>query len=145
MNPKFAAISKQLIRLAELDDVVDIVIGPCRNSLRKLRDDFPQGVLDVLFIDHAKADYVTDLKLCEELGLVGIVTTVIADNVISPGAPKYREYVQMSTRAKLNEKERQNSTGFIDTSKDMSLGNPYLVYETELINSFEPTGEPVST
>ncbi|OJJ42345.1 hypothetical protein ASPZODRAFT_20568 [Penicilliopsis zonata CBS 506.65] len=138
-SPKFAQVSAQLIDLAGLDDTVEIQVGPCRDSLRQLRQDYPHGVVDVIFIDHAKREYVNDLKLCEELGLVGLGTTIIADNVISPGVPDYLQYVAMSTSEKLQAIQQQ-----MDPNKDISLGNPYLVYQNTRIDSFEPTGEPDS-
>lgn len=142
VSPRFAAISAALIQLAELDDIVEIHVGPCRDSLQKLRQSHAVGVVDMFFIDHAKVEYVNDLKLCEELGLVGPGTTVIADNVISPGAPGYLEYVRSSTGEKIVKKQLASLS--VDKTKDISLGDPYLVYESTLIDSFEPTGEPVS-
>ena len=141
-SPKFAAISSALVELAGLDDVVEIRVGPCRDSLRRLRKEYPTGVVDVFFIDHAKLEYVNDLKLCEELGLVGVGTTVIADNVISPGVPDYLKYVQSSTSAKVAEAQ-EGKTSQVPTETDKSFGNPYVVYESSLLESFEPTGEPV--
>lgn len=32
--------------------------------------------------------------MCEELGLFSKGTVVVADNVVRPGAPEYREFVQ---------------------------------------------------
>ncbi|KAJ5709447.1 catechol O-methyltransferase 1 [Penicillium malachiteum] len=143
-SSKFAAISSSLIELAGLDDIVEIRIGPCRESLRKLRQSHSTGVVDVFFIDHAKVEYVNDLKLCEELMLVGPGTTVIADNVISPGAPDYLEYVRSPTSEKIAKFQREKLSPLSDKTKDTSFGDPYLVYETTLIDSFEPTGEPDS-
>lgn len=141
-SPKFAAISGALVELAGLDDTVEIRVGLCRDSLRKLRKSYATGVVDVFFIDHSKVEYVNDLKLCEELGLVGPGTTVIADNVISPGAPDYLEYIRSSTSEKYAKFQHEKLS--VDETKDKSFGNPYLVYESTLIDSFEPTGEPVS-
>ncbi|KAJ5115007.1 catechol O-methyltransferase 1 [Penicillium alfredii] len=143
-SPKFAAIAGALVELAGLDDTVEVVVGPCRDSLRKIRHDYPTGVVDVFFIDHAKLDYVNDLKLCEELGLVGPGTTVIADNVISPGVPDYREYVRTPTSQKVQKVQKELPQLPVEDSKDNSLGNPYLVYDSTLIDSYEPTGEPDS-
>lgn len=135
-SPQFAAVAAAL---------VEIVVGPCRDSLRKVRHDYPTGVVDVFFIDHAKFEYVNDLKLCEELGLVGPGTTVIADNVISPGVPEYREYARTPTSQKIQQVQKERPRLSTEDSENRSLGNPYLVYETTLIDGFEPTGEPVSS
>jgi catechol O-methyltransferase len=39
----------------------------------------------MMFLDHYKPAYTTDLKLCEELGLIHKGTVLAADNVIKPG------------------------------------------------------------
>ncbi|KAJ5649251.1 catechol O-methyltransferase 1 [Penicillium longicatenatum] len=143
-SPKFAGIARVLIELAELDDVVEIVVGPCRDSLRKLRENHSTGHVDVFFIDHAKLHYVNDVKLCEELKLIGPGTTIIADNVISPGVPDYRDYVQISVAQKIEAMREEQQRLLGEVGPDKSLGNPQLVYETRLIDSFEPTGEPDS-
>lgn len=142
-SSKFAAIASALVELAELNDVVEIIVGPCRESLRKLRENQTTGPVDVFFVDHAKLDYVNDVKLCEELQLIGPGTTIIADNVISPGVPDYRKYVKMSVAQKIKAIEEQRHLSD-QGSPDKSLGNPQLRYETRRIDSFEPTGEPVS-
>jgi catechol O-methyltransferase len=142
VDSKFAAISSVLVQLAGLDDTVEIRVGPCRNSLRKLRQMYATGVVDMFFIDHAKVEYVNDLKLCEELGLVGPGTTVVADNVISPGAPDYLEYIRSPVSDKIA--NMHDAKLSVDEKKEISFGDPYLVYESTLIDSFEPTGEPVS-
>ena len=53
---------------------------------------------DVLFLDHAKERYLPDLKLYEDAGVVRRGTTVIADNVVYPGAPGYLEYVDTAAK-----------------------------------------------
>lgn len=143
-SPKFAAVAGALVQLAELDDTVEIMVGPCRDSLRKLRQSYSTGAIDVLFIDHAKREYVNDLRLCEELKLVGLGTTVIADNVVSPGVPDYREYVRKPTSEKIKAFQQEQMVLSVDERKDRSLGDPCFVYETTAMDSFEPTGEPVS-
>jgi catechol O-methyltransferase len=146
-SPKFAAVAAALVELAGLEDVVEIIVGPCRDSLRKIRQSHPTGAADVLFIDHAKLQYVNDLKLCEELSIVRPGTTVIADNVISPGNPEYRAYVRESTGDKIrrvDQEQKVQMASLADPSKEESLGNPYLIYDTTLIESWAPTGEPVS-
>ncbi|KAJ5163157.1 O-methyltransferase family 3 [Penicillium coprophilum] len=146
-SPKYAAIAAALVELAGLNDVVEIIIGPCRDSLRKLRQTYPTGAVDVLFIDHAKPHYVNDLKLCEELSLVRPGTTVIADNVILPGNPEYRAYVRESTDDKIHrvkQEQKAQMASLAEPNDELSLGNPYLTYDTTLIESLAPTGEVVS-
>lgn len=140
LSPKFASVSRALVSIAGLDDIVEVIVGSCRESLRQIiKPRYPEG-LDALFFDHRKLDYVNDIKLCEEIGLVAIGTTVLADNVICSGAPDYLKYIRSSTE----EKRRSASSAEPQPDKDVSVGNPNLVYDTVLFEGLEPTGQPVS-
>lgn len=46
-----------------------------------------QPGFDFVFLDHCKECYLPDLQSLERLGLIQRGTTVMADNVIYPGAP----------------------------------------------------------
>lgn len=114
-----------------------------------------------MFLDHYKPAYKTDLKLCEELKLVTPGSVMAADNVIKPGNPPYLEYVRSTVAEKRKAAESGGAEGgpdarFADrTSKQYAkrqgdekldgsvTGNPNLVYDSKLVNSFEPTGVPV--
>lgn len=132
LNPEFAAVATMFLDLAGLRDVVKIVVGPCGESLRKLHRNGELRGIDLLFLDHWKPDYVTDLKICEELGLISPGGVLAADNVIDPGNPPYLEYVRSSVAEKKNSAENGSSSD--------STGNPNLIYESRLIESMEPTG-----
>ncbi|KAB8211240.1 S-adenosyl-L-methionine-dependent methyltransferase [Aspergillus parasiticus] len=143
MNPKFAAVSKALVSIAGLDDIVEVRVGPCRASLHSLAKGAKTGgsseqqSWDMLFLDHSKISYLNDLKLCEELGLVAPGSTVIADDMKRPGNPPYSEYVRASPV-----KKTADCLPFKGCLSDggISLGNPSLVYETMLLEGLEPTG-----
>jgi catechol O-methyltransferase len=50
------------------------------------------------FLDHVEALYEQDLQVAmDELKLLGKGSTILADNVLRPGAPKYRDYVRGHT------------------------------------------------
>ncbi len=123
----------------------------------------------MMFLDHYKPAYTTDLKLCEKLGLIHKGTVLAADNVIKPGNPPYLEYVRSSTKEKrdalkkatvngdavgtnghvgvdvrfaarnANQYAKRVAAEKLDTSR---IGNPNIVYESRLVGSYEPTGEP---
>ena len=113
-----------------------------------------------MFLDHYKPAYTTDLKLCEELELIGPGSVLAADNVIKPGNPPYLEYVRSSVEEKKAAAQKSSEGESVkgialktvkmyeqrygDAIFSKSKGNPNLVYESKLINSFEPTGVPVS-
>lgn len=95
-DPAVAEIARSLIRAAGLQDVVEVLVGPGAESLRKLHADgrLAPGQVDVVFIDHWEECYLPDLKLCEELKLFRVGSLALADNTDMPGAPDYLAYVQ---------------------------------------------------
>lgn len=99
-NPEFGAVIASLVHLAGLSDVVQVEIGSSDASLARLHSSGTLKKVDMMFLDHYKPAYTTDLKLCEELGLVGEGTVLAADNVIKPGNPPYLEYVRSSVQEK---------------------------------------------
>ena len=160
-NPEFAAVIMALVDLAGLSDVVKVVVGGSAESIQRLYDAGAIKHIDLMFLDHYKPAYTTDLKLCESLGLVKPGSVLAADNVIKPGNPPYLEYVRSSVeqkveRARNGEADGDDTAGIDERWKkqyqnrigDEKLnteekGNPRLVYQSSLVNSFEPTGVPV--
>jgi catechol O-methyltransferase len=151
INPVFAAVSSLLVELAGLGDFVQFLIAPCNVSLAKLvhDDTLENGQIDLLFIDHWQKRYVPDLWVAEQLGLLKPgVSTIVADNVVLPGAPDYVEWVTASTsekREKLKAAEtpstlkvdslvdhiKKTGYGAGKVNLDNVLGDPNLIYETE--------------
>jgi len=157
MNPEFAAVIMSLVDLAGLADIVKVVVGPTDASIARLFSEGQLPHIDLMFLDHYKPAYITDLKFCEELKLISPGSVLAADNVIKPGNPPYLEYVRRSVKEKLEHfGEQRKSEGipgrtvnqykarYADTKFNESAGNPRLIYESKLVNSFEPTGVPVS-
>ena len=162
-NPEFAAVIMALVDLAGLSDIVKVVIGPSADGIKRLHANKSLYLIDLLFLDHYKPAYTTDVKLCESLSLIRPGTVLAADNVIKPGNPPYLEYVRSSVDEKRKkfagvEDEGDDRAGFDDRWKEQyanrvdeekldgeQRGNPNLVYESRLVNSYEPTGVPVST
>ncbi|KAL8700854.1 MAG: hypothetical protein Q9201_005224 [Fulgogasparrea decipioides] len=159
-NPEFGAVIMSLVELAGLGDVVKVVIGSSAESIRRLHAQGSLQHIDLMFLDHYKPAYTTDLKLCEHLKLITPGTVLAADNVIKPGNPPYLEYVRSTVEQKRQAQGSEQSDG-IDIQSgfgrmaDMykkrvgeekvsteTKGNPNLVYESKLVNSFEPTGVP---
>jgi len=161
-NPEFAAVIMSLVDLAGLSDVVKVVVGSSADSIRRLHASGEIRHIDLMFLDHYKPAYTSDLKLCEHLGLVTAGTVLAADNVIKPGNPPYLEYVRSSVKQKIERygagaNNGTDTDGFGDRYKDQYKeregeeklstdvkGNPNLIYESKLVDSYEPTGVPVS-
>lgn len=155
-NPEFAAVIMALVDLAGLADVVKVVIGSSDASIKRLYDNGELQKIDLMFLDHYKPAYTTDLKLCEELGLVGPGSVLAADNVVKPGNPPYLEYVRSSAEEKrkaMGKRIINGNAGFgtalaqYDKREGRAQlsqcdGNPDLIYESKQVDSWEPSGVP---
>jgi catechol O-methyltransferase len=164
-NPEFAAVIASLVDLAGLGNIVQVIVGSSDVSIRRLHASNLLQHIDLMFLDHYKPAYKTDLMLCEELGLITSGSVLAADNVISPGNPPYLEYVRSTVKQKQsasrNDDDYHHDSNGVDsrfadrTSKQYlkregeaklnttRKGNPNLVYESMLVHSFEPSGVPV--
>ena len=158
-DPAFAAVIMSLVDLAGLSDLVKVIVGSSDESIARLASTGELKHIDLMFLDHYKPAYTTDLKLCEELGLIKKGSVLAADNVIKPGNPPYLKYVRSNVEEKMKEAGESGATnlsGIAETNVKMyekrygtakfseSKGNPKLVYKSKLVNSYEPTGVPVS-
>ncbi|KAI9677387.1 MAG: hypothetical protein M1817_006339 [Caeruleum heppii] len=159
-NPEFAAVTMALASLAGLSDVVKVVVGPSEDSIGRLHADGTVQHIDLMFLDHYKPAYKSDLKLCEQLGLVGPGSIMAADNVIKPGNPPYLQYVRSSVQEKRDQLQKGEEVDGMDQSfanrtknqyakregeaklRTDIMGNANLIYESKLVNSYEPTGMP---
>ncbi|TLS24392.1 hypothetical protein PpBr36_09132 [Pyricularia pennisetigena] len=133
-NPEFAHVIEEMVKLAGLQDFVTVVVGGSSEALRRLHGNGTLKHIDLLFLDHLKPLYTPDLKLCEELELVGPGTVLVADNVVKPGNPPYLKYVRSTVAEK-----RDAMSKVMDTD---AKGNPNLVYESEFVEGWEPSGVP---
>lgn len=161
-NPEFAAVIMALADLAGLSDVVKVVIGASDAGIKRLHAEKAFDHIDLMFLDHYKPAYTSDLKLCESLSLVKEGTVLAADNVIKPGNPVYLEYVNASPAkkreaaakggetntngAEMDERwKKQYEKRVKEETVDQTVtGNPNLIYDSKIVHSYEPTGVPVS-
>ncbi|KAF2669707.1 S-adenosyl-L-methionine-dependent methyltransferase [Microthyrium microscopicum] len=156
-NPEFAAVVASLVDLAGLSDLVRVVVGPSDASISRLHKAGQLKHVDAIFLDHYKPAYTTDLKLCEELKLVTPGSILFADNVIKPGNPPYLEYVRSTCEEKRKRVKVGKVNGIDSQFPDRTAsqyksregqekldetrsGNPNLIYESELVHSYEPSG-----
>ena len=93
VSAKNAAMARRVVDHAGLSSCVDIRVGPASEQIPML-----DGTFDVVFIDHWKDDYLSDLKRIEEAGLLSDGALVIADNVgiFSGTLCEYLSYVRSS-------------------------------------------------
>jgi catechol O-methyltransferase len=92
------------------------VNGYTENVIPHLSKDYNIDSFDLIFIDHHKAVYLRDFKMLEEFGLIKSGTTIVADNVICPGAPDYLEYVR--TNQNYTTKMHETTLEYKDNVRD---------------------------
>ncbi|SEH79680.1 catechol O-methyltransferase [Mycolicibacterium rutilum] len=94
-----ADVARRIWSHAGVGDRVTCVVGTLGDggrTLAALADEhgFTRGSLDLLFIDHDKNAYLSDLQSILDRGWLHDGSIVVADNVKVPGAPKYRQYMR---------------------------------------------------
>ncbi|KAB8303187.1 hypothetical protein EYC80_004634 [Monilinia laxa] len=94
LDPVCAAIARQIAQLAGLEDIIEVIEGVASDSIRNLVEGGKITNIDFLFIDHVEDLYEGDFKAIEALGALKMGAVVVADNVVRPGAPKYREFIR---------------------------------------------------
>eukprot|EP00808_Paulinella_micropora_P012839 g2383.t1 len=83
MSSKRCAMAEKLVRHAGLADTITFVSGPVERCLYSLRDSL-YGPFDLIFLDHNKDMYLSDLRVAESCGFVNPGTVLVADNAIFP-------------------------------------------------------------
>ena len=88
-----AAMATRVVAHAGLSDTVEFRVGKASDLIPTLK-----GRFDLVFIDHWKDDYLTDLKRLEEHGLLRPGACIVADNVgiFSAALQPYLDYVRDS-------------------------------------------------
>lgn len=132
LNPEFAKISREIIDLAGLSDIVEIIVGKAGDTLpdfeQRLSKEGDYTAADFVFIDHWKDMYIPDLRVLESLSLIYPGTVICADNIFIPGAPEYAQYMKSDPqeRKEYNEKV-PNASGKI------YIGRWNIVYDSKTV------------
>lgn len=90
-------IAKQMIAHAGQSNKVVHVVKPLEQAVQELRSALQsQGLsaFDLVFIDHEKSVYLSDLQLLMREGLISKGSVVVADNLKIPGAPEYVSWMK---------------------------------------------------
>lgn len=66
LDPVLAALSTKIIEWAGLSSKVVVLIGTAKQKIPILKSKFKVSAIDLLFIDHDKKHYVSDLKFIDE-------------------------------------------------------------------------------
>jgi len=87
---------------------------------------FGAGKLDLLFIDHEKSVYLSDLQSILGRGWLHTGSIAVADNVGFPGAPKYRQYMREQQGKLWNTVEHKTHVEYQTLVPDLVLESEYL-------------------
>jgi catechol O-methyltransferase len=126
-----AQIARRIWAHAGVDDRITCVVGTIGDSGRTLdalaaEHGFAADKLDFLFIDHDKGAYLTDLQSILDRGWLHRGSIVVADNILIPGAPKYRAYMR-EQQGKLFDTVEHKAHGEYQTlAPDIVLESEYL-------------------
>lgn len=126
-----AANARQIWAHAGVADRVTCVVGTIGDGGRTLdalaaEHGFASGTLDFVFIDHDKKAYLDDLQSILGRDWLHPGSIVVADNVLVPGAPKYRSYMRRQQGALWNTTEHKAHLEYQTLVPDLVLESEYL-------------------
>jgi catechol O-methyltransferase len=99
LNPANAELARRVVAHAGAADRVTFLVGSLDDqgaTLARLEREhgFQPGGLDLVFVDHAKDQYLPDLQRILAAGWLREGSVVLADNMGFPGSPPYRRYMK---------------------------------------------------
>ncbi|HZQ33265.1 MAG TPA: O-methyltransferase [Mycobacterium sp.] len=125
-----AEIARRIWAHAGVDDRVTCVVGTIGDGGRTLdalnAHGFSAGKLDLLFIDHEKSVYLTDLQSILDRDWLHPGSIVVADNILIPGAPKYRAYMRAHQGRDWDTTEHKTHAEYQTLMPDVVLESRYL-------------------
>lgn len=126
-----AEVARRIWAHAGVDDRVSCVVGTIGDggtTLDALARDHGvrPGAVDLVFIDHDKKAYLSDLRAILDRGWLHAGTIVVADNVRFPGAPDYRTFMREHQGALFDTVEHKTHVEYQSLLPDLVLESQYL-------------------
>ena len=126
-----AEVARRIWAHAGVDDRVTCVVGTIGDGGATLdvldnQHGFAAGKLDLLFIDHDKAAYLADLQSILDRGWLHTGSIVVADNILIPGSPKYRDYMNQQQGKVFDTTEHRTHGEYQTLVPDIVLESEYL-------------------
>ncbi|BBZ32943.1 O-methyltransferase [Mycolicibacterium confluentis] len=131
MAPANAVNSRRIWEHAGVGDRITCVVGTLGDGGKTLdalaaEHGFGSGCVDLLFLDHDKNAYLSDLRSIESRGWLHHGTIVVADNVRIPGAPEYRAYMRQQQGRTWRTVEHKTHGEYGSVIPDLVLESEYL-------------------
>ena len=130
-NTANAVIARRILAHAGVDDRVTVLVGTLGDggeTIRTLRRqcNFTPGSLDLVFLDHDKKAYLSDLELILAERWLHAGSVVVADNILVPGAPAYRAHMRDNDGTLWHTTEHRTYVEYQSVVKDVVLESDYL-------------------
>ena len=93
-----AALAREVLEYAGLSSTVNVVEGTVESVLKKAMKERGISRFDFVFIDHEKTRYLPDLLYLIDNDLLEDGAVVVGDNILFPGSPDYRAFVNSDSR-----------------------------------------------
>jgi predicted O-methyltransferase YrrM len=134
-NAANAEIARRILAQAGVEDRVTVIVGTLGDggeTIRTLKREhnFVPESLDLVFIDHDKNAYLSDLELIIDAGWLHPGSVVVADNILVPGAPAYRAHMRENDGTLWHTTEHRTHAEYQSVIKDLVLESDYLGTQT---------------
>jgi len=131
LSPANAQVAQRIWTHAGVDDRVVCVVGTIGDGGQTLdalanEHGLRAGSVDLLFIDHEKSAYLSDLQAILDRSWLHKGSLAVADNVRVPGAPKYRAYMREQQGTLWNTVEHKTHVEYQTLIPDLVLESEYL-------------------
>lgn len=126
-----ADVARRIWTHAGVADRITCVVGTIGDggsTLDRLQHEHGLGIgaVDLLFIDHDKNAYLSDLLAIVGRGWLRRGAIVMADNVGFPGSPKYRAYMREEQDGRWHTVEHRTHVEYQTLVPDLVLESDYL-------------------
>jgi catechol O-methyltransferase len=126
-----ADVARRIWAHAGVADRVTCVVGTVGDGGRTLdalanEHGFDAGNLDFLFVDHDKGAYLPDLQSIMDRGWLHRGAIVVADNMLIPGSPKYRDFMNQQQGKLFDTVEHKTHGEYQTLMPDVVLESEYL-------------------
>ncbi len=130
-NADNAEIARRIHRHAGIGDRITVIVGTLGDGGKtvdalKTEHGFSDASVDLVFLDHAKEAYLSDIKLIVETGWLRNGALAVADNVKFPGAPEYWAYMKENEGTLWRTDEHETHLEYQSVMKDIVLVSEYL-------------------
>jgi catechol O-methyltransferase len=125
-----AEIARRILGHAGVANRATVLVGTLGDGrtpgVLETEHGFGPASVDLVFLDHDKSAYLSDLELVVERGWLHPGSVVVADNIRIPGAPGYRAYMRDEEGRSWRTVEHRAHVEYQTLLRDLVLESEYL-------------------